>query len=269
MVGGGGVGILFERGLLYSLDSLRYFRGIIRDVYVHYDGLRSITLDIIGFPDVSPGQFVMVWLPGVEEVPISPSLFRDGVLRLTVKSVGDTTRMINSLGEGGELYIRGPYGSGFDLSMEGSYLLVAGGYGAAPIIFVAHRLLDAGYSVSYVEGVKTASERVFFDEARGLGIDAVLVTEDGSSGVEGLVTMYVEEVVGDYDYVLACGPEDMLREVFRICIDSGADCQLSLERMVKCGVGICGSCVLEGSDRLICLDGPVFRCDELRDIGFG
>jgi dihydroorotate dehydrogenase electron transfer subunit len=251
-----------------SLKNLIYYRGIIEDIITYTEDLKSIILYVDDLPDIIPGQFLMVWLPGVEEIPISPSLYDGSHVRLTIKAVGYTTSKMLELDLGDHLYVRGPYGRGFNIDGVGRPLLVGGGYGSAPIIYLGHHLSSGGIEARYIEGVSSIKYSMFLEEAEELGLDPVLVTEDGSSGIKGLVTDYVSEIIGEYDYVFGCGPEPMLRELLRICVDEGIGCQLSLERLVKCGVGICGSCVLDGSGLLVCVDGPVFSGDTLVKSGF-
>lgn len=246
-----------------------YIRCFIEDIIFHGPGLKSFILSFEDFPEVYPGQFIMVWVPGFEEIPLSPSNYTDGSLRITVRERGETTRRIHGMGVGDILFIRGPYGVGFDLSHNARYLLVGGGYGSAPIIYAGRRLVEKGFRCRYVEGVSSKIYSLFIDEALELGLEPILVTEDGSSGVKGLVTEYVENIISDYDIVLGCGPEPMLIELLRICRRYDVACQLSLERFVKCGIAICGSCVLEGAGLLVCRDGPVFDGDTLYKIGFG
>ncbi len=211
-----------------------------------------------------PGQFVMVWLPGLEEVPMAPS--DDDPLRITVKAVGKTTRRLVGMEPGDRLYIRGPYGRGFT-RRSGRPLLVGGGVGAAPLILLAKKLAEMGVEGVYVEGQPSGDVELFIREALDLGWEAILYTEDGSRGYKGLPTQYLEENLGGFTSIYACGPEPMNRAVLRLCGDR-IPCEVSMERIVKCGVGVCGSCVVEGTGLLVCLDGPVFRADELLGRGY-
>ncbi len=251
------------------MDKYRYIRGYIEEIVDHAPDIKSFLIRSEDFSKVYPGQFIMLWLPGYEEIPLSPSHYDGNMMRLTVKRRGVTTSRLHEMDVGDHVYVRGPYGTGFKLSMEGRYLLVAGGYGASPIIYAGHILAGKGFEYTYVEGVKSSLYSLFVDEARELGVESILVTEDGSSGVKGLVTDYVEDVVDDFDIVLGCGPEPMMIRLLRICREHDVECQLSLERHIKCGIGICGSCVLEGSGLLVCRDGPVLNLSTLVETGYG
>lgn len=240
------------------IRKLRYTWGVVKEVYNHNRLVKSFTIE--GFEDreIMPGQFIMVWIPDYEEIPLSPSYYNSGELRVTVMKRGETTNKIHMMRVGDRIFFRGPYGNGFNLDFDGRYLLVGGGYGSAPIIYAAHILHDKDIDFKYVEGVKTLEDCLFISEAEKHGMDTVLVTEDGSSGVKGLVTDYVEKVVDEYDIILGCGPEPMLLKLFEICRKYGVRCQLSFEALVKCGIGICGTCELFGTGLLVCRDGPVF-----------
>ncbi len=219
------------------------------------------------YPSFMPGQFFMLWIPGIEEVPMAPSV-KDGDLRITYKVVGETTEYMSRMDSGEDVYLRGPLGRGFEIDKEGRYLLIAGGVGAAPIIYAAYLLSMNGYRFTYVEGVKTSKYKLFIDEASRYGGEAILYTEDGSEGFRGYPTEYLMEYGSRYDYVLACGPEEMNRRVVEICNELRIRCQVSMERIVKCGLGVCGSCVIESTGLLVCIDGPVFNVDELVSKGY-
>ena len=250
------------------IETLRYIRGIVKKIVRHYESVSSLYLEMDRFSYVSPGQYVMAWIPEYEEIPLSPSYQSNSIMRLTVKDRGETTHKINSMDIGDQIFIRGPYGHGFNLDRDGKYLLVGGGYGVSPLIYAGHILAGKGFITTYVEGVKTSSQSLFIDEAESLGIKSILVSEDGSSGIKGLVTSYVEDVIDNYDFVLACGPENMLIKLIKVCKRHNSSCQASVERRIKCGAGLCGSCALGDSGLLVCRDGPVFDMNVLIKIGY-
>ncbi|MFP4170821.1 MAG: dihydroorotate dehydrogenase electron transfer subunit [Methanomassiliicoccales archaeon] len=202
-----------------------------------------------------PGQFVMVWIPGVDEIPMSLSYLgaRKGI---TVKSIGEASGALSSLREGDRMGIRGPYGNGFRMGQE-STLCVAGGTGAATIL----PAVEALNHVDAALGALTSSELLFEERARASARKVMMSTDDGSRGYHGTVVDMVSDEVGEYDMVLGCGPEPMLSALLDLCNGAGVDCQLSLERYMKCGIGLCGSCALDG--QRVCADGPVFTGGEL------
>lgn len=218
---------------------------------------------------VVPGQFVMVWLPTHEEIPLSPSLHNGELLRLTVAARGETTEALHRLGVGDLLLIRGPYGRGFNLGFR-DFIFIGGGYGVAPLIYALHEVSGVSGRKTYLVGAKTRSELLFINEARELGADVVVATEDGSLGVKGLVTDLLSTVnLSNYDTLLTCGPEAMMKRIYDYLRSEGIKihAQFSLERFIKCGVGICGSCAINGLR--VCRDGPVFTMEELEGTEFG
>ncbi|MDH4138456.1 MAG: dihydroorotate dehydrogenase electron transfer subunit, partial [Anaerolineae bacterium] len=151
----------------------------------------------------------------------------------------------------------GPLGQGFELRGE-RILLIGGGYGVAPLAFLAQRAIGTGRQVIAVIGARSRADLLFPQRLAKLGCSVVLATEDGSAGVRGLATDVAESFLErrEVDAVYACGPEAMLDRVLELCRGSGLFCQLSLEKYMRCGLGVCGSCQKEGM--LICRDGPVF-----------
>ncbi len=213
-----------------------------------------------------PGQFAMVWVPGVGELPMSVMTAKvSGKAAFTIRRHGIASSGLFHTGVGGQIGVRGPYGNSFDLK-SGRILLVGGGTGLVPMM----RLLTAVRpedDITVLIGARSKDE-VFFDGlAEGLLPEnphrVIVTTDDGSCGVRGLVTDLVEEMVGRtrYDGVYVCGPELMMYKTVRSAHSRGIFVQASLERMMKCGVGICGSCCI-GED-LVCKDGTVFDGEHL------
>ena len=136
-------------------------------------------------------------------------------------------------------------------------LLVGGGYGVAPLYFLAQRAASKGWSVSVVIGARSADDVVFAERFRSLGTDVVITTEDGSLGQRGLSTDAAADLVeqATYHTVYACGPEAMLESVEELAQARGVPAQLSYERYMRCGFGVCGSCAR--NSWLVCKDGPV------------
>ncbi|MGC8816913.1 MAG: dihydroorotate dehydrogenase electron transfer subunit [Candidatus Hadarchaeum sp.] len=232
--------------------------------------VKSFYLESKGMEPPRPGQFFMIWLPGFEEVPMSVSDAGAGYVRISVSNEGPTTAEFHRL-DGGELiFLRGPFGNGFSLSGR-SFLLVGGGYGAAPLIYAAKSITGAGGRCTFLVGARNKEELLFVGEARGLGIRTTVATEDGSEGYRGLVTdlLKTELKKRSYQAVLTCGPEMMMYEVVRQAVKLRIRVQASLERFMKCGFGICGSCVLDPLGLRVCSDGPVFDGALLLKTDFG
>lgn len=221
--------------------------------------VRSISFDA-ALPFV-PGQFVMVWAPGIDEVPMALTSDRS----IAVQEVGDATRALCALAEGDRIGIRGPFGNGY--AVRGRTLAIAGGIGAAPLLPLALR----GNVDIFLLGARTAEELPFLDRLRECSRLGV-ATDDGSYSHHGFVTDLLEEIdVQAFDHVCVCGPEPMMRVVLRHLEREGVPArgQFSLHRYMKCGIGICGSCCIDPKGLRVCRDGPVFTGDVLIGSEFG
>jgi dihydroorotate dehydrogenase electron transfer subunit len=232
--------------------------------------VKSFYLEDAGEEIPEPGQFVMVWLPGAEEVPMSISDAGEGFIRISVAEKGPTTAKLHKLRVGGRLFLRGPFGNGFSLDGR-SFLIVAGGYGAAPLIHAAKIISRGEKRCTFLLGAKNKSELSFVEEARRTGAKVRVATDDGSSGHRGMVTDLVEPLLQkeNFESILTCGPEQMLYKVAQEGVKRGVRVQVSLERYMKCGFGICGSCVLDPLGLRVCVDGPVFEGELLLKTEFG
>jgi dihydroorotate dehydrogenase electron transfer subunit len=214
---------------------------------------RTLVLDTSFEAD--PGQFVMLWLPRLDEKPFS--LVDSDPLTITIATVGPFTQAVHSLQIGDRLWWRGPLGRGFRLHGQ-RVLLAGGGYGVAPLAFLGHRARADDREVLVTVGASTSSELLLLHRFRGLGARVLVATEDGSLGRRGTVTDLVEPFLErrEVDAVYACGPEGMLTALEDMARKHSIPTQLSWEAYIRCGLGLCGSCHREG--RLVCWDGPVF-----------
>jgi len=223
----------------------------------------TITLSLDTPLACSPGQFAMVWLPGLDEKPFSISA--DDPLAFTVSRVGPFSEALHELGPGDTLWFRGPFGRGFDVESGcREPILVGGGYGAAPLAFLAQCLLarpnrTRPVRIHAVLGARTAADVLFADRFTALACEVHPVTEDGTAGRRGLATDEAREILaqGRADRLFACGPEGMLDALASLARATRVPAGLSREAYLRCGVGACGSCV--HGDRLVWLDGPVFE----------
>lgn len=218
-----------------------------------------VTLRFTWRRECDPGQFIMVWIPEVDEVPMSLSYTGDRK-GITVRKVGEATAALCSLSEGDLIGVRGPYGRGFSLS-DGRTLAVAGGVGTASL---APLVESSQGAVDVALGARSADlllfERRMSESSRRLRVS----TDDGSRGFKGTVVELASEMMNAtrYEHVVACGPERMLMALKELCEERHVRYQFSLERLMKCGVGLCGSCAVDGMR--VCADGPVFTGDKLR-----
>lgn len=219
----------------------------------------SFTLDA-DLPNASPGQFVMLWLPGFDEKPYSVA----GISPLTIcaAAAGPFSKMLCGKKEGDIVMVRGPYGRGFE-PKQGNALLVGGGYGFAPLRFLARALKKKGATATAICGARGKGHLMKEADCK-----TVYATEDGSRGLKGTALDAMKKAIGQekFDVVYTCGPEKMMGAVARLAKKHGADCQLLLERHIKCGMGICGHCCV--GDRLVCCDGPRFGYEILGNPDF-
>ncbi len=214
-----------------------------------------------------PGQYIMVWDPSVEEVPMSLSAIgRGGVSSVLVRPVGESTRALCGLEKGAKVGLRGPFGNGYTIQGS-SPLIVAGGTGGASLTPLAEEMVARDMRPTFVLGARSADQLVYrgrLEELLGDGL--LLATDDGSCGFKGFASEYASELMAtrEFDAIYTCGPELMMATVFREADERGILVQASLERYIKCAVGLCGSCAI-GPYR-VCKDGPVFVSEQLRDV---
>jgi len=228
----------------------------VREVQVENYRIRTFVLDAF-IPQARPGQFVMAWLPGLEEAPFS--LAYHAPVTLTVARVGPFTEALHRLAVGDRLWLRGPYGQPFRAE-AGVHrpLLVGGGYGAAPLAFLAEALLAANQRPVVLVGGRTAADIIGLERFRQLGVPSVVTTEDGSLGEAGLVTAPVARMVrsGEGEALYGVGPHGMLQALEGLARAYRLPAQLSWEATIGCSLGLCGKCEhTDGS--LLCIEGPV------------
>jgi dihydroorotate dehydrogenase electron transfer subunit len=222
---------------------------------------KTFVLD--GSLSAEPGQFVMAWLPGLEDKPFS--LANANPISLTVAAVGPFSRALHQLRVGDALWVRGPLGRPYQFPADpdagGHLLLVGGGYGVAPLLFLTRQALAVGHQVSMIIGARTETDLLLVKDFQALEVSVWLTTEDGSAGQRGLVTDAIPLALANAStkpkMVYACGPTGMLEAVAVQCQAENVPVQVSWEAYMRCGIGLCGSCEV-GQGWLTCLDGPVF-----------
>jgi len=213
-------------------------------------------------PHATPGQFIMLWIPGLDEKPFA--IVAPEPLTVTVAAVGPFSRALHAMDIGAQVGWRGPFGHGFDLNGTGDALLIGGGYGIAALYFAARKLRERSNAIIVAIGGRAEQDLLFEERLNALGIRILVATEDGSRGARGLVTAATQDALDHAKRILACGPEAMLVAVMRLALARNIPAQLSVERYMKCGFGICGQCTLSG--KLVCIDGPVFTAQELSQL---
>ena len=229
------------------------------------EGIRSLVLDKA--MDARAGQFVMLWIPGVGEKPFTLSrIGKSSEITYDVK--GKFTKAMFSLKKGNLVGVRGPYGNGWDVKGAKSICVVAGGVGLAPVMPLIESK-KAQFTVIY--GARSKDLLAFKRELEKSNAKVIFTTDDGSFGQHCLACDALESVLsgGKYDIVLTCGPELMMVRVVDICLENKVPCQASLERYMKCGIGVCGSCAMDPGGLRVCKEGPVFTAKQLRGSEFG
>lgn len=236
-------------------------------------GLRSPQI----VAEAGPGQFLMLRVGrGMDPLLRRPfsicGVREDDLVLILYRVVGRGTTIMCDAGEGELLSVLGPLGSGFEMPHKGEEpLLVAGGMGIAPLIFLATTMKPGSFTL--LGGFGSAEEIVTTDELGFSGIDLSISTDDGSAGHRGLVTELLENHLagfnGSRSMVFACGPLPMLKEVAAITRNKDVPCQVSLEASMACGLGACQGCAIRRSSEQaktyfhVCQDGPVFHVNVL------
>jgi dihydroorotate dehydrogenase electron transfer subunit len=225
----------------------------------------TVTLRFDYPKNADPGQFVMVWLPGDDELPMSLS-YTDGASKgVTIKAMGGTSRRVQEIQPGSRVGIRGPYGNRFDLSPS-RILIVSGGSGAAVLAPAAERARSLGRSVTVALGATRAPELLFKDRFRAMGARVEVATDDGSEGSQGFVTAVADRLLASepFDAVWTCGPEVMMKKVVAAAAPRAVPVFCSMERHMKCALGMCDACAI--GPYHVCIDGPVFPAERLANV---
>lgn len=209
----------------------------------------------------SPGQFINIKIADKYlRRPISVCDKDEKTVTIIYKVVGSGTEILSQMKSGETLDVLTGLGNGYDLSLSGDTpLLLGGGVGVPPLYMLAKQLIKQGKKVSVILGFNTKSEIFYEDEFKKIGADVTVTTVDGSYGVKGFVT---DAMTDNYSYFYTCGPEPMLKAIFKATLTSG---QFSFEERMGCGFGACMGCsckTVTGYKR-ICKEGPVLNKEEI------
>ncbi len=209
-----------------------------------------------------PGQFVMLWLPGVDQKPFTLSATGANPA-ISFRIHGEYTRALAKVKTCDKIGITGPFGNGFDLSSAKSVLIVAGGIGIASVITLIEQAAAKKIRTEVILGARTKNELVFEKRITASGASLHLCTDDGTAGHHGFTTEAAGILLQKQkpDCIFACGPELMMKGIADIAAAHKIPVQLSLERYMKCGFGMCGACEINGF--LVCKDGPVFTGEQV------
>jgi dihydroorotate dehydrogenase electron transfer subunit len=223
-------------------------------------------------PEMVPGQFAEVRIEGSRNVflrrPLSIHDINEtkNTFRFLVKIAGEGTRELSLLGRNDTLNVMYPLGKGFSLSDKGEVLLVGGGCGIAPLLFLARRLHEMGIQQKILLGARSKPDVFEVEIFENFGT-VLITTDDGSLGEKGFITQHtIWKEAGKFNRIYCCGPEIMMKAVAGIAKEKGVDCEVSLENTMACGIGACLCCVTETvrGNECVCTAGPVFNINELK-----
>ncbi|MFA6486216.1 MAG: dihydroorotate dehydrogenase electron transfer subunit [Candidatus Magasanikbacteria bacterium] len=243
--------------------------------------------------DSKPGQFVMLWIPGLDQKPFSIAYDDGQSFGLSIFKRGPTTEKLFGMSVGDRVGISGPYGTSFTVNPKLRYIMVAGGYGAAPLGCLAEALANChseqhnchpepclpagrrakrveGSPIDFIAGSRNKDLLLFKDRLSKIpNLNLHITTDDGSAGHKGFVTDLLPDLIQNVIpakagiqspvLVVTCGPEIMQKKVLDICNQYDVDCEVSIERYMKCGVGVCGQCTADPIGICLCQEGPVVK----------
>lgn len=249
----------------------------IKDIISETDSIKTFIFDweMKGVKIPKPGQFLMIWsfFRKRDEKPMSISVIdkENNKIGITVKNVGEFTNELHNLNIGDKLGIRGPYGNGFKLEEYNkvkNILAIGGGVGMAPIACFADYAREKEINVDVVCASVTKNELLFEERLSKFGANIFTCTNDGTCGYEGFATHRTIDLLenNSYDMAVVCGPELMMEGIFNLLEDHEILAQYSMERYMKCAMGLCGQCCVDNTGWRICVEGPVFLSNDLKQI---
>ncbi len=243
-------------------------RAVTRDIFLLRLDAHELTLQ------ARPGQFCMLEV-GEYAYPLLKRPFSihdvpdENEIEFIYRVAGKGTAMLSRKRAGDSIRVLGPLGNGFGWNQSRHPVLVGGGLGIAPMLFLARIISEKGLIKPVVIlGARSSAELVSLEAFKAIDCRLCLATEDGSLGQKGFVTTLLQEIVGDSeaDMVFSCGPMPMLKAVYEIAVKASVSCEVSLEAQMACGIGACLGCAVKSADRSsgqtgylhVCKEGPVF-----------
>ncbi|MEA3288495.1 MAG: dihydroorotate dehydrogenase electron transfer subunit [Candidatus Marinimicrobia bacterium] len=219
-----------------------------------------------------PGQFIMLTVFSQGEKPFSILDVTESSFSMTIKNIGPFTERLFQMDVGDIISIRGPYGQPFSQE-TGRILMVGGGYATPPLRFQAKVLREAGvrYLVN-VNGARSETDLLYVPDFMDYCDRSLIATDDGSQGYRGTSVAVMQDVLGEesFDRIYISGPEKMMKAATTVARQFGVPFEVNLERYMKCGVGVCGSCVMDPHGFILCMEGPVVdhkTLDKLEEFG--
>ena len=222
-------------------------------------------------PEMQPGQFVQVEVPNSKSTylrrPISINYvdYANNQLWLLVRKAGEGTSSLMKLAESDVVNLMLPLGNGFTIFPGETMLLIGGGVGVAPLLYLGKKAKEAGANVKFLLGARTENDLLELEQFESVG-DVFVSTENGGKGEKGFVTQHSVLNSGSFSRIACCGPMPMMKAVAKIAKDKSIECEVSLENVMACGLGACLCCVedtVEGNV-CVCKEGPVFNIKRLK-----
>lgn len=222
-------------------------------------------------PEMLPGQFVQVEVPNSKSTylrrPISINYvdYANNQLWLLVRKAGEGTSSLMKLAENDVVNLMLPLGNGFTIFPGETMLLIGGGVGVAPLLYLGKKAKEAGANVKFLLGARTENDLLELEKFEAVG-DVFVSTENGGKGEKGFITQHSVLNSGSFSRIACCGPMPMMKAVAKIAKENGIECEVSLENVMACGLGACLCCVedtVEGNV-CVCKEGPVFNIKRLK-----
>jgi len=232
--------------------------------------LRTFTFS--GELKAQPGQFIMLTIFSQGEKPFSILDVDENSFSMTIKNIGPFTDRLFNMGVGDLVSVRGPYGRSYT-RQPGKILMVGGGYATPPLRFLAKKLREDGVKrLVNINGARSAEDLLYVEDFEILCHQSHIATDDGSLGQKGTSVDVMESILGNesFDQIYISGPEKMMKAAVIVAKKHQLPYEVNLERYMKCGVGICGSCVMDPTGLILCMEGPILdgeTLDGLDDFG--
>ena len=222
-------------------------------------------------PEIYPGQFVQVEVPNSKSTylrrPISVNYvdYTQNHLWLLVRKAGAGTASLIEMQKGEKLNLMLPLGNGFTVFPKESMLLIGGGVGVAPLLYLGKKAKEAGTDVKFLLGARTKADLLELEHFQQIG-EVFISTENGEMGEKGFVTQHSMLKSGSFSHIACCGPMPMMKAVAKIAKELNVECEVSLENVMACGLGACLCCVEDTPEGNVCVckEGPVFNIDRLK-----
>jgi dihydroorotate dehydrogenase electron transfer subunit len=253
-----------------NIDKIRTV--VIEEVIEESPSVKTIVFNDRLSSNAKPAQFLMVWIPRKEELPMSVMISnKKDHAAITIRKHGFGSTSLFEKKQNDLIGIRGPYGNYFNISKSlKNPILIGGGTGLVPLMRLANVLSKTQRRCTIIMGAQTQKEilfKVLIEEILSkISTNIIVTTEDGSFGVKGVVTDALKYILKKekFDMIYTCGPELMMKSIYNLSIPYSIPIQASLERYMKCGIGICASCCI--NDKLVCKDGTVFNENQLSEL---